>query len=333
MKYPPLVTVIIIFLNEERFLREAIDSVIEQTYDHWELLLVDDGSSDGSTAIARRYSEGYPSNIYYLEHQGHANRGMSASRNLGVQNARGSYIAFLDGDDVWLPFKLEEQVEILQAHPEAAMVYGPLRRWFSWNNNPTDLPREDLFGAGRKGVHPYSDQVVHPPTLVTMFLADNYFIPGGILIKRQAIENIGGFEEIFRGMYEDTVMLTKICLKFSVFVSSRMWYMYRMHPESCTFVTWRQGQSDPALAFYLNWLEGYLIQEGIQDPKIKQALRKAQFRCRHMAWYRLTDLKYILWLLKNLLKAAGRVLLPAPARRWLRTLIDRYKVRRLIPKI
>src|SRR5262245_62825418 len=74
----PLVSVITNFLNGEQFLAEAIESVFGQTYGNWELLLVDDGSSDGSTAIAQHYAEQHPDCVRYLEHERHANRGMSA---------------------------------------------------------------------------------------------------------------------------------------------------------------------------------------------------------------------------------------------------------------
>src|SRR5687768_6214760 len=95
------VSVVIIFWNAERFIQESIKSVFAQTYPAWELLLVDDGSNDGSTAVARRYTEQHPERVRSLEHPGHANRGMSASRNLGIRYAHGAYIAFLDADDVW----------------------------------------------------------------------------------------------------------------------------------------------------------------------------------------------------------------------------------------
>ena len=123
----PLVSAITIFLDAETFLREAIESVLAQTYANWELLLVDDGSTDGSTEIALGYARLYPQRIRYLEHEGHRNRGMSASRNLGIPHARGEYIALLDADDVWLPLKLERQVAILESDPESAMVYGATR--------------------------------------------------------------------------------------------------------------------------------------------------------------------------------------------------------------
>src|SRR5262245_49569485 len=99
----PLVSVIMIFLNAERFFLEAIESVFAQTYSNWELLLIDDGSTDGSTEIALRYAKNSPEKVRYFEHNGHCNRGTAASRNLGLSQARGDYIAQLDADDVWFP--------------------------------------------------------------------------------------------------------------------------------------------------------------------------------------------------------------------------------------
>ena len=103
----PAVTCVLIFLDGAHFIDEAIRSVIAQG-DHvdWELVLVDDGSTDASTAIARRWAADDPERIRYVEHAGHANLGMSASRNAGVAAARGACIGFLDCDDVWLPSAL-----------------------------------------------------------------------------------------------------------------------------------------------------------------------------------------------------------------------------------
>ena len=120
MNHRSLVSIITIFLNEERFLQEAVESIFAQTHDKWELLLVDDGSTDKSTAIAQEYARLFPAKIRYLEHEGHRNRGMSASRNLGIQNSCGEYISFLDADDAWLAHKLEQQVGVMEAEPEQA---------------------------------------------------------------------------------------------------------------------------------------------------------------------------------------------------------------------
>ena len=142
MNSKPLVSSIVIFLNAEKFIEEAIESIFAQTYNNWELLLVDDGSTDDSTQIALRYAERYPTRVRYLEHPGHQNCGMGASRNLGVRHAKGEYIALLDSDDVWLPHKLQQQVAILDSHTEAGMVYGLSQYWHSWTGKPEDAHRD-----------------------------------------------------------------------------------------------------------------------------------------------------------------------------------------------
>ena len=314
----PLVSAIIIFLNEELYLTEAIESVLAQTYDNWELLLVDDGSTDGSTAISRQYADRYP-NIRYLEHPQHQNLGMSASRNLGINNAQGKYVSPLDGDDVWVANKLTEQVEILESHSEADLVYGPLYRWYSWNGNPEDVAKEDLYGFGAEGVHPYSDSLVKAPAILTLFLTDEFFIPGGILVKREVVNRVGGYEASFRGMYEDTIVLAKICLKSAVYVSSKCWYKYRMHPEACTHVSWLKGEDNAAEARYLDWIESYLTQEGVSDPQIWQALRKTKWRCHNSRLYSLLQkIRHPVSSTKELMKAVGRKVLPNSLRIWLR---------------
>ncbi|HEV7621281.1 MAG TPA: glycosyltransferase family 2 protein [Flavisolibacter sp.] len=117
MNQDPLVSVITPFYNEEKFLKEAIESVISQDYQHWELLLVDDGSNDASTEIAKSYAISNPGKIFYIEHPDHINKGLCASRNLALTKARGDFIALLDADDVWLKQKLSSQVQIFKQHP------------------------------------------------------------------------------------------------------------------------------------------------------------------------------------------------------------------------
>ena len=123
---------VIIFLDPGPFLEEAIESVRQQTFRNWELLLVDDGSSDGSSEVARLAAEAEPHRVRYLEHAKHANRGMSASRNLGCLHVRGTYVTFLDADDVLRPQALETLLSTLRTAPRAAMAYGPVEYWYSW---------------------------------------------------------------------------------------------------------------------------------------------------------------------------------------------------------
>jgi glycosyltransferase involved in cell wall biosynthesis len=267
----PLVSVITIFLDEERYLEEAIGSVLAQSFGDWELLLVDDGSTDASTELARRYAGQHPERVRYLEHPGHANRGMSASRNLGLEHARGRYVSYLDGDDVWLPTKLEEQVELLEAHPEAMMVFGPLEIWQSWDGSGDDYQ----YGLRPGERHPFADRLVHPPELLCLFLEREDLVPGGVLLERAVLERTGGSEDEFRNAYEDAVIHTKICLRWPVYVAGRSWYRYRQHPRSYSKLANARGPLDEGREAFVNWVESYLRREGVDDPRIWRSLERA----------------------------------------------------------
>jgi len=318
----PLVSVITIFLNAEKFIEEAIESIFAQTYETWELLLVDDGSVDASTQIARRYAEQHPEKVYYFKHDGHRNRGMSASRNLGISNGRGEYIAFLDADDVWLPHKLEEQVEILCSHPEAAMVYGRTKIWYSWTDNPQDSQRDYMTKLGVK-----PNTLVQPPTLLTLFLRDeNSYYPCtcSVLIRREVFKEIGRFKEDFRGGYEDMVFHSKVFLEAPVFVAGECWDQYRQHPDSCWAVARKRGQHhlyepNPLYRTFLKWLEEYLFEKGVKDTKLWKALQKELWPYHHPRLYRLFAApRHLIRWIKRLAKQIGRRTLPVPVRLWLR---------------
>ncbi len=268
----------IIFFNvDTAFFEEAIESVLNQTYGNWELLLVDDGSTDGSTDVALRYARAHPDKVQYLEHEGHQNRGMSAARNLGIRHATGDYIALLDAGDLYLPEKLEKQGAILEARPEAGMVYGSTWVWHSWTGNPEDA----AYDRGRSlGVPP--DTLVEPPTLVRLFLRGEAQTPGncGVLTRRRLVDEVGGFEESFRGMYEDAVFYYKVCLQAWVFVESGCWDRYRRHLNSACHVAEALGEYDPyephaAQLNFLTWLESYLGAQRVDDREIWQALGDA----------------------------------------------------------
>lgn len=280
----PLVSVITIFHQAERFFEEAIDSVLAQTFVGWELLLADDGSTDGGTAIARRYAAAHPDRIRYLDHPGHANRGMSETRNLGIAAARGRYVAFLDADDVYLPEKLARQVEILERRPTAAMVYGPSLHWHGWTGDPADAA---LDGPRRLGVEP--DRLVDPPQLVRAFLGREADTPAtcAVLVRRSAIDAVGGFEAPFRGLYEDQAFFYKICLEHPVWVERDAWDRYRRHPDALCEVKIRAGEHaddyrpTEARGTFLRWLATYLDQARIEDRSIRSDLTRELWPFRH----------------------------------------------------
>jgi glycosyltransferase involved in cell wall biosynthesis len=276
MPKTPQVSVIMIFLNAAPFLADAIGSVLAQTYDHWELLLVDDGSSDASTARARWAAAQAPERVRYLEHAHHQNRGMSASRNLGLSRAQGRYIACLDADDVWVPHTLAEQVARLESTPEAAMVYGPARWWYSWTGRPAD--------GGRDGLQPLAfppDRVIEPPQLLIRLLQHHQlYTPTGTLTRRTVIDRVGGFEPAFRGLYEDQVWLAKICLEAPVLQAQACWYHYRQHPASCCQVARRTGQNAAARLTFLHWLTAYVAARTGPQGDVWATLQRELWRAR-----------------------------------------------------
>ncbi|MBD2387218.1 glycosyltransferase family 2 protein [Cylindrospermum sp. FACHB-282] len=307
-----LISTIIIFLNCEQFLSEAIESVFNQTYQNWELLLVDDGSTDGSTAIAQKYAAQHPDKVRYLEHESHENRGMSATRNLGISYAQGDYISLLDADDVWLPQKLERQVAILESQPEVGIVFGPTEYWYSWTGKAEDQKRDVLREIGVQ-----SDTVFQPPKLLSLLLTNEANAPAtcSVLFRRQVFTETGGFEESFKGLFEDRAFFSKVYLKIPAFVMSECWDRYRQHPDSNCHLEEKTGKYKPyrrseAHFKFLKWLEGYLFEQVVKDPDVWQALNIG------LLPYRNLTLHY-LYQIKKRLQIIGQRILPTPIRRWL----------------
>jgi glycosyltransferase involved in cell wall biosynthesis len=273
-----LVSVVIPFLNAEAFMQETIESVFTQTYDNWELLLVDDGSIDASTEMARRYAQQYPEKVRYFAHQGHQNRGTSASRNLGGNHANGKYVALLDADDVWIPEKLQRQVAILQSHPEAGMTYGPSQFWYSWTGEAEDNQRDFIQTLYAPG-----NTLVRPPTLLGLFLRQQNAVPmpSAVLVKRDVIERIGGWEEAFRALYDDQAFYAKVSLEVPVFVEGMCYCKYRQHPNSLCAGMKRTGRVLAARLRFYNWLEEYLARQQVRDDEVWAALRQVLWPYRH----------------------------------------------------
>jgi len=274
----PLVTAVMIFLNGEKYIAEAIDSILAQSYPNWELVLVDDGSTDGATAIAQDYSRRHPDRIRYIEHPHHENRGMSASRNAGVEAGRGDYVSFLDADDIWLPERLERFTEVAADFPEAGMIYGPTLYWYSWAaaaGVPSPVEGQEDF-EGHTDLDP--EELLEAPLVLRQFLVSNGgSLPGicSLLIRRDAYDAIGGFEPSFRGLYEDQVFLSKMTATHPVVVIDDVLDYYRQHSESCCWRSVASGDYHPddyhpARRVYLEWLSGYLPGVGVEDPVIRR---------------------------------------------------------------
>ena len=268
-----LVSVTIPFYNRENFLSETVESVLAQTYSNWELFLVDDGSTDRSTELARTYASRFPDRIHYLEHPNHANCGVTRARNLGAAASCGEYFAFLDSDDVWLPNKLEHQVMLLEQNPQAGLCYGPSEYWFSWD--PASREHDSVPAVAPAG------QLYEPPYL---FANSHPFggyeapCPSSFLLRRNAFDLAGGFVEAFNPanyqLYEDTAFLSKLYLKVPVYVTDLCTDRYRCHPDSIWFRTQGKPREEEERRFYFRWLRNYLRSQSVTDPSVWKAMRR-----------------------------------------------------------
>jgi len=314
----PTVSTIIIFLDPGKFLEETIESVQAQTFEDWELLLVDDGSTKSGSDVARDLAARHPDRVRYLEHPGHENRGKSESRNLGFRNARGRYVALLDADDVWLPDTLREQVAILDAHPEVGMVYGNTLYWYGWSGekSASDHDFTPALGVAPEAVHP-------PPTLLPKMLSGRAAEPctGCYLARRDLVERIGAFEDEFRVLYEDQVFISKLFLAAPVYVSSRCWLHYRQHPASICATTDARPVGEAARLTFLDWLVKYLRAGAIEDEDTWRAVNRQYWIYGH---YRRVDrtrpqarIAHLWRRAKKLLLRVEETLLPVRAQRWI----------------
>ena len=280
---PPRISVVMIFFNSERYIKEAIDSVLAQTFTDFELILVDDGSTDTSSAIARDYADRYPISVHYLEHEGHANRGMSAARNLGLRNAVGEFVALIDSDDVWRPNKLAKQLRIMELHPGLGMVSGAVRYWKSWAGG-----EDRIVPSGH-----IQDRAIPPPeAMLKVYPLGKGAAPcpSDLLMRRDLMMSIGGFEEQFNGprqLFEDQAFLAKLYLVAPVYFSGDIWLDYRQHADSCVASVSRSGQEEEVRRFFFLWLANYLGQQPQVDIRVRTALRRTLWRYRHPHIYRL----------------------------------------------
>ncbi len=252
-----MVSVIIIFLDAGRFLQEAIDSVTEQTHTDWELLLIDDGSSDAGSAVAQAAAAA-SDRVFLHEHPGHLNLGTSASRNLGLELARGDYILYLDADDILFPDTLRRLASVLDRTPSAGLAFGATLWWF-W------APE---FASKRDHVNPFlhfAGRRVAPPRFLTAMVRTEDIHPANCstMLRRSVMQKVGGFDESFRGMYEDTVMLAKVLLISEAAVLDDVLSAYRMHPASQCHLALADGDynntaPNRSRERYLRWLKAYL---------------------------------------------------------------------------
>lgn len=200
----PLVSVVIPCYNQARFLGEAIESVLNQTYPNVEIIVVNDGSTDHTSEVALQYSK-----VRYFEQQ---NQGLAAARNKGFSESRGSYLVFLDADDRLLPSAIGAGVLCFGAHPECAFVFGHHKRIAS-------------DGSPIEKSEPYWNSDDQYLTL----LRGNYIgMHATVMYRRNILESVEGFDTSLAAC-EDYDLFLRVARRFPIYRHGEVVAEYRMH--------------------------------------------------------------------------------------------------------
>ena len=210
----PAVSVIIPTYNRANLVAKAIKSVLSQTYQDFEIIVIDDGSTDNTEEIIRSFKD---KRVKYIKKY-KENKGSSVARNIGIKVARGKYIALLDSDDEWLPEKLDKQIKVLQSEsPEVGVVYSNLC-YIDENGKSMNKLRnpkkegyiyEDLFGKNCVGT------------------------PSTVLIRKECFHQVGLFDDLLNAM-EDWDMWIRIAKYYRFALIKVPLVKYRLHSNQKT---------------------------------------------------------------------------------------------------
>ena len=237
----PKVSVIIPTYNRAEYLPEAIDSVLNQAYQDFEIIVIDDGSTDNTREALLPYME----KIRYMYQE---NKGISAARNAGIKISNGEYIAFLDSDDIWFPEKLEMQVDLLQNKLDTGVVFSDT---YSFDN------------FGKKSPNYFSNIKPHSGNMFIHLFMEN-FIPNITVVARKSCFDIVGLFNEDLTYSEDYDMWLRTSKHFNFGFIDKVLAKYRIHEN-------KQTQTVGEINQYLNRIK--VLESAINNyPFLKKEL-------------------------------------------------------------
>lgn len=217
----PLVSIILCTFNRAALITRALRSVVYQSYKKWELIIIDDGSQDGTEDLLLPLAKIDERLIYHR----HANRGLAASRNVGLSLASGSYVTFLDSDDEYLPKHIDKRVEYMVRHPHVDMIHGGLRCKGSRSKHFVPDARNPI-----RKIH-----------------VSNCFVAGTMMAKREVLRKIGGFRDLV--FADDFDLFQRMGKRFNVKKVSLPTYIYNCDGEDRLCELYEKGGVKEILQF------------------------------------------------------------------------------------
>ncbi|SNY51640.1 Glycosyl transferase family 2 [Arsukibacterium tuosuense] len=249
----PLVSVIMPCYNNESFVKAAVESVLLQDYPNFEVIVVDDGSTDGSFVELQRFGD----RITIIQQK---NLGAAAARNNGLETARGQYIAFLDSDDIWLPGKITAQVNYLEQHPETGLCYC---QWAVCEHEVTSAEMIERFATTYL---PMQTEQNFTGWLYLKLLEKSVIPTITVMLRRDVLEEVGLFNTNYR-IGEDHDLWLRISFKYRITKLKNVYAVYRNNPDSITKSVQKQN-------FSLLVLQSAITNFGLTCPSGEQISEK-----------------------------------------------------------
>lgn len=256
----PQVSVVIPVYNGDRYIAAAIESVLAQTWQDFEIIVVDDGSSDHTPAILQRYGEQYGDRVRAVSQ---SNQGVAMARNHGIALAQGKWVAFLDADDTFLPDKLAAQLAFATANPHLGMVHS------GWQ-------RVDEAGKLLKVVQPWHEI---PDLTLESWLRWKPVLPSAMLFKRDWLVQSGGFDRRFPPAEDTELVLRLAAMGCQADWLPQVTVNYRQHEDSAMHKGLPQARSLSAV------IDHFFSQPYVPEPIRWQELQIRYNTCVWIAWY------------------------------------------------
>lgn len=259
MSNDPKASIFIPSFNHAQFLPEAIESVLAQTYPHIELVIVDDGSTDGSLEIANSYAQKHPSTVRVFTHENHANLGISATVNEGFKRSTGDFFSGLPSDDMLLPDKVEKQVRFLQSHPDVGFVYAKV---------------QCVDHEGNTIANTFGDDVTNDPRPIERLIVANA-VPGmSVLARRECFERVGDHTPGL--LYSDWEFWIRMASQFQLAFINECMVRFRVHNYNTSVGTTQDQDLQRGLAVMTSLRENEQIYPGELMSARSQAFIESQ---------------------------------------------------------
>ena len=224
LRSDPLVSVIIPCLNRETLVGQAIESALNQTCQNLEIIVVNDGSTDGTEEVVQRYITS-SDKVRYFKHE--VNKGIPAGRNTGIRNSVGQYIAFLDSDDMWLPNKIEVQLQVFSQHTEGEVGVVSSNAFYTDQRGTTKTSEAEVPDdlASLSGL-----------SLLRRLFLRNFIIATTTMVRRCCFEKVGLLDEQLRGGTDDWDLWLRLAPYFKFGYVPTPLAVIRLHDGNYTLI-------------------------------------------------------------------------------------------------